>query len=61
MTHGRDGQPPVERNAPDEQPTAQPDVGLRQLLTYVLVALVLTVILAVLAVDLVMRWWGPGR
>jgi hypothetical protein len=34
------------------------DHGLRQMLTYVFIALVLVLIAAAVAVTLVVRWWG---
>ena len=34
------------------------DQGLRKMLTYVFVALILVLIAAALAVTLVVRWWG---
>ena len=35
------------------------DHGLRKMLTYVFIALVLTLIAAAIAVTLVVHWWGP--
>jgi hypothetical protein len=37
------------------------DPGLRRLLTYTFIALVLSVVLALFAVDLVIRWFDSGR
>lgn len=37
-----------------------PDSGLKQLLTYTFVALVLAVLAALLAVNLVIRWFDTG-
>jgi hypothetical protein len=34
------------------------DTGLRKMLTYVFIALVLTLVAAGIAVTLVVRWWG---
>ena len=36
----------------------EPDTGLRRMLTWVFVALVLTVIAAIIAVELTLRWFG---
>jgi hypothetical protein len=36
----------------------EPDNGLRRMLTWVLVALVLTVVVAIIAVELTLRWFG---
>jgi hypothetical protein len=36
------------------------DHGLRKMLTYVFIALVLVLIAAAVAVMLVVRWWGPS-
>ena len=38
---------------------ATDDHGLRKLLTYVFIALVLVLMAAAIAVTLVVRWWGP--
>jgi len=38
---------------------ASDDHGLRKMLTYVFIALVLVLIAAAIAVTLVVRWWGP--
>jgi hypothetical protein len=38
---------------------SQEDHGLRRMLTYVFIALVLTLVAAAIAVTLVVRWWGP--
>jgi hypothetical protein len=35
-----------------------PDVGLRRMMFWVLVALVATVLVAILAVELTLRWFG---
>jgi hypothetical protein len=37
-----------------------PDPGLKRLLTYTLIALVLAVLAALLAVNLVIRWFDTG-
>ena len=42
-----------------EQRTA-PDSGLKRLLTYTFIALVLAVLAALLAVNLVIRWFDTG-
>jgi len=47
-----------QRNAPGPVPPSDP--GLRQLLTYTFIALVLAVVLAFLAVDLAIRWFDTG-
>lgn len=48
-----------QQKGTDEESPAQPDTGLRQLLTYTFIALVVVLLFAIVAVDLVMRWWGP--
>ena len=35
------------------------DHGLRQMMTYLFIALVLVLIATAIAVTLVVRWWGP--
>ena len=39
-------------------PTPEPDTGLRRMLTWVLIALVLVVLLAFVVVELTLRWVG---
>lgn len=48
-----------EELPPGSRPPQPPhDPGLRKLLIYVFIALVLSVLAAVVAVDLVIRWFG---
>jgi hypothetical protein len=42
------------------EPRTAPDSGLKRLLTYTFIALVLALLAAVLAVNLVIRWFDTG-
>ena len=51
---------PEELQTGSAEPERPPDSGLKRLLTYTFVALVLAVLAAFLAVNLVIRWFGQG-
>jgi hypothetical protein len=46
---------------PDQNPSEQTtpaDTGLRRMMTWVLIALVVTVLAAIAAVEITLRWFG---
>ena len=51
---------PEEQNGRRAEQPSAPDAGLKRLLTYTFIALVLALLAAVLAVNLVIRWFDTG-
>jgi hypothetical protein len=47
----------VRTHSQDAAPSPPPDQGLRRMLTWVFAALVLTVLFAILVVELTLRWF----
>lgn len=51
---------PEEQTERRAEQSPAPDSGLKRLLTYTFIALVLSVLAALLAVNLVIRWFDTG-
>jgi hypothetical protein len=52
--------PDHAREEQQSQPPAQPDDGLRKMLTWTFIALVIAVVMAMLGVSLVIKVFDPG-